>query len=179
MKLAWIVAAGVHRLVLDAPPAFTNVGLGSVPGLPRLYPTVTLAYRLLDLAQLTPCFTYMRDHTLSPEIYLWELESPDPELIVAFRIPMPGRQMLKKLIGPLMANLTTDAAEDVPFEFLVQSAGNASNTWAHAFLETFQETKCAALLISETQEYHEESVMPTAGFVVDKVYTHPPPPLLS
>lgn len=176
MELAWCMTETGHRLAIDAPPKFTNVGLGSLPGVQGMCPVISLMYELSDLKHLIPSFLYMKERGLSPEVYLWELEAEEPELMVRFLIPTPDRKVLGTLVGDLLANMTTEVSEEAEkFELLMASAGNADKVWTGRFLREFRRTNSAIVLITEAQEQDDCLVEPFAVFTTERVCGKKPP----
>lgn len=179
MDIVWILGGDVRYLAIDAAPRYINVGLGSTPETPGMHPVVALLFGSEDLASLTPLFAYVRELGTEPEVYLWDLDKEEPEILVRFLVSLSDRAFLETVAGSAVANLFPGIQEIMgQFQLLIQSAGNADRAWAKEFLRTCLETPCAAVIIAEAFEHNQIEVRPTAVFVTEKVFEHEPPPIM-
>ena len=174
MNYAWVMRQGVHRLLVEVGAKYTNIGLSSVSG-EGPFGAVVLMHDLASLQLLTPCIRYMKEQELSPELYVWDLDSPEPEFIVVFPIPMPNRHMLRTLVGKHLADLTTEQSEDARFELAIMTAGDGFKGQVREFLDSFKTKGYAAIMLAEAFEKDSKTVEDTTlSFVIDTIHEHQP-----
>lgn len=178
MKYSLSTTGGIHQFTLDAIPKGISLGVTPLDDKPP-YPSLVLEYDLKTLNHLSPLFSRMREQELEPEIYLWDLQAPEPELRVDFVIPVQERKTFIRLAGSLMAPVITGLSDEADsFEFRAISAGNAEPEWVEKFLGAFREKGVGVVFVTEQGTKEGDRVRPVFTFVVTSVATKQPPPVI-
>lgn len=154
---------GVQLASLD--PASGNT-------LPR--PFVKLEYSLAQMSYLMPFLRDCAQARVEPQVYLWDLHLPNPEVLVIFDLTNPSRNLIRSTLRK-----THHLIEGAWDSLKTTAAANLDRDARVRFLDLYRNSQSAGIVILEEGTLPAEiAAAALFAFPTSKVFSAPPPPIL-
>jgi hypothetical protein len=165
-----VVSGGVSRCYLVACATFVRVGEMEFKGKEGRYPCIEVAYDLETLAPLSKILGAMEKRTELPEVFVWDEEKPEPEILILFRTADTSPELLRAISGRAGELLECS-------EVLTTGEANVDKPDLKAFLVALRRNKCAALIVTDSSSTTDDDPQTISRFIITKV-THEKPKLI-
>lgn len=175
MQLTWLLEDDTIALIAINDPATMTVGMISLPQTERLlHAAVVMKYPLESFKGFMDFLKHAKDRKIVPDVYMWNLDSADANVLVKFSVPMSDLQALERINGAPCGFNRNQRRRVKKFEARILGSGLADRLWAKRFFAKLEEVGCAVVCIAEDNGPNEEDFVNLSSFVVTSVHTKKP-----
>ncbi len=151
------------RCYLRAQARYLRVGSGYLPRSRQSFVGIEVSYGLEELLPLSALFAAMDKRAAVPEVFVWDEEKIEPELLVLFRVSRPDAKLLETIagrVGRMLIGCT---------EIIATGEANIERESMRGFLRRFKENGGGIVSVTDSMATSDDDLDPVHLFMVTRV----------
>lgn len=166
MTIAWVAGPEGYEFLVDAIPLDFRVGAHLIEGVPKPVPMIMAGYKLEQVSFFARIAKHVREHKTEPTMYLWNLETPHPDVALYFEIHDPPEELIRDFHVPALEILFGAGIPKHCNRLRVGITGMVHQESAKKFLASYPNYQSAmAVFVEAESEDKEGRMIPLASVV--------------
>lgn len=144
--------------------------------LPHPLPFIAITYSLEDLAMVAPLTKAMHGRHILPEVYIWDEDKAEPEVLVRFHVDRPSWKLVRKALRFADQDALRQLAQNERLATMFTTAeANIDRSAVQGFLASFETANLAAITISEQEgDLDPTELKPLDAMMIYNLHRGPP-----
>lgn len=170
MEILWMLGGPkVSRVYVNARAAYVKVGPAHLESAGGRFPMIAITYPPLEHSIVHKIASAMKAKDMVPQVHLWDLDKPDPEVAVWFGLDKPKTRLLQEIGLTRKQTASAGIAELMPCgELFTLAEANTFKAQAEEFMELFKYNGFLMVGIAE-ENGDQERFNSTEKFMVETV----------